>query len=165
MGKHDNRISRRDFLELGAAAGAAATGVGWSGAVVGQQMPHPHENSLDFLDRTEYIHNMEVLNVFQPGQARVGKMQMMVQGDRRLIFQGAWRPGSPSLVIDVSNPMQPTIVNDREWYSGDQSDVDRYCQFQLAYNSERRRWILMNGYDGDTGLKGCLLYTSPSPRD
>ena len=48
MGKHDNRISRRDFLELGATAGAVATGVGWSGAVMGQQMPHPHENSLDF---------------------------------------------------------------------------------------------------------------------
>lgn len=165
MGKHDNRISRRHFLELGAAAGTVATSVGWSGAVVGQQMPHPHENSLDFLDRTEYIHNMEVLNVFQPGQARGGKMQMMVQGDRRLIFQGAWRPGSPSLVIDVSNPMQPTIVNDREWYSGDQSEVDRYCQFQLAYNSERRRWILMNGYDGDTGLKGVRFLDATDPTD
>jgi len=163
MSERNEQLGRRKFLEMGVAAGVTTAGASWPGLGVAQ-MAHPHEGSLDYLDRNQYIHNMELLNVFMPGEPREGKMQMMAIGDRRLLFQGAWVPGSPSLILDVTDPMSPTIVNDREWFTGDQGNFSNR-QFQLAYNTERRRWILMNGYSGSTGLKGVRFLDATDPTD
>ncbi len=95
MSGRNDRLGRRKFLEMGVATGVAAAGASWPGRGIAQ-LAHPHEGSLDYLDRNQYIHNMELLNVFMPGEPREGKMQMMAIGDRRLLFQGAWIPGSPS---------------------------------------------------------------------
>jgi hypothetical protein len=84
MREGNDRLGRRKFLEMSVATGAAAAGASWPGLGIAQ-LAHPHESSLDYLDRNQYIHNMELLNVFMPGEPREGKMQMMAIGDRRLV--------------------------------------------------------------------------------
>ena len=61
------------------------------------QHPHPHKGSLDYLDRNSYAKNMRVLGVFQLGEERGHKLQMMAIGSRRFILQNGD-------VIDVTDP-------------------------------------------------------------
>jgi len=47
------------------------------------------QGSLDYLDRNSYVQNMRVLGVFQLGEERGHKLQMMAIGARRFILQTA----------------------------------------------------------------------------
>src|SRR5258708_3164494 len=74
-----------------------------SGTAFSNQHPHPHKGSLDHLDRNSYAKNMRVLGVFQLGEERGHKLQMMAIGPRRFILQNGD-------VIDVSDPRPPKLV-------------------------------------------------------
>ncbi len=68
-------LTRRQFLRTAAGTGLAVAGsplTAW-----GDHHGHPTPNSITYLDRRMYIHNMELLAHFAPGQHRGGKMQMM----------------------------------------------------------------------------------------
>src|ERR1700719_514965 len=92
--------TRREFLR-----GAAGTSLLLAGANVGawaDHHGHPTPQSLSYLDRRMYVHNMEILAHFMPGQCRNGKMQLMSIGNRRYMFQ-------QGDVIDVSDVRKPTM--------------------------------------------------------
>src|SRR5712691_3751959 len=74
-----------------------------SGSAFANQHPHPHKGSLEYLDRNSYAKNMRVLGVFQLGEERGHKLQMMAIGSRRLILQNGD-------VIDVTDPRAPKLV-------------------------------------------------------
>ena len=94
--------------------------------------PHPRADSLKYLDQVTYIRNMAV-RAHLGGENRRWKLQMMNIGERRYFFQGGLPRGD---VIDVTDPLNPVIVNE---------DAFEGRQFQLAYNSEIGKWILMTG--------------------
>src|SRR6266566_893263 len=75
--------TRREFLRTAAGAGLALAGspvAAWA-----DHHGHPTPNSISYLDRRMYIHNMELLAHFMPGHVRNGKMQLMSIGDHRYI--------------------------------------------------------------------------------
>src|SRR5215469_12590526 len=119
--------TRRRFLR--AAAGAGLALVGSPLTARGDHHGHPTANSITYLDRRMYIHNMELLAHFAPGQHRGGKMQMMSAGSRRYLFQ-------QGDVIDVSDVRKPVLFNQ----GGFQGN-----QVQVAYNKNLKKWILMTG--------------------
>ena len=90
---------------------------------------HPTPQSLSYLDRRMYIHNMEILAHFMPGQSRNGKMQMMSIGNRRYMFQ-------QGDVIDLSDVRKPVMYNKGGFQGG---------QVQVAFNKDLKKWILMTG--------------------
>src|SRR5262249_27653298 len=57
-----------------------------TGGALANQHPHPHPGSLEYLDRNSYARNMRVLGVFQLGEERGHKLQMMAIGARRYIL-------------------------------------------------------------------------------
>jgi len=62
--------TRRQFLRTAAGAGLALAGsslTAWA-----DHHGHPTPNSISYLDRRMYIHNMELLAHFAPGQHRGG---------------------------------------------------------------------------------------------
>ena len=77
-----NNFNRRDFVKAGLAAG----GIAMAGATLANRHPHPRPTSLQYLDRNMYRKNTHVLAVFDPGEERGAKMQMMAIGDRRYLF-------------------------------------------------------------------------------
>ena len=100
-----------------------------SQGAIANQHPHPHKGSLEYLDRNSYAKNMRVLGVFQLGEERGHKLQMMAIGSRRLILQNGD-------VIDVSDPRAPKLVK---------HDAFRGSQLQVAYNRKLGKWILITG--------------------
>src|SRR5437867_7722248 len=100
-----------------------------SGSALANQHPHPHKGSLEYLDRNSYAKNMRVLGVFQLGEERGHKLQMMAIGSRRLILQNGD-------VIDVSDPRAPKLVKHGAF---------RGSQLQVAYNRKLGKWILVTG--------------------
>src|SRR5882724_1309175 len=100
-----------------------------SGTAFPNQHPHPHKGSLDYLDRNSYAKNMRVLGVFQLGEERGHKLQMMAIGSRRFILQNGD-------VIDVSDPRAPKLVK---------LGAFRGSQLQVAYNRKLGKWILITG--------------------
>src|SRR3989441_10910891 len=74
-----------------------------SGSAIANQHPQPHKGSIDYLDRNGYAKNMRVLGVFQLGEERGHKLQMMAIGSRRFVLQNGD-------VIDVSDPPAPKLV-------------------------------------------------------
>ena len=70
-----------------------------------------------------YIHNMEILAHFMPGQVRNGKMQLMSAGNRRYLFQ-------QGDVIDISDIRKPQVHN-KGGFQGN--------QVQVAYNKELKK--------------------------
>src|SRR2546427_12573932 len=108
--------SRRQFLQTAAGAGLAlATSplAAWA-----DHHGHPTPNSISYLDRRMYTHNMELLAHFMPGRVRNGKMQLMSVGNRRYMFQ-------QGDVIDVSDVRKPQFFN-KGGFEG--------RQVQVAYN-------------------------------
>ena len=119
--------TRREFLRTAGGAGLALAGspvAAWA-----DHHGHPTPNSISYLDRRMYIHNMELLAHFMPGRVRNGKMQLMSIGDRRYMFQ-------QGDVIDVSDVRKPTFYNKGGFEGG---------QVQVAYNKNLKKWILMTG--------------------
>ena len=122
-----SRPTRRELLRKAAGAGlalAVSSLTAWC-----DHHGHPTPNSITYLDRRMYIHNMELLAHFVPGQHRGGKMQMMSVGSRRyLVQQGD--------VIDISDVRKPAMFN--------KGGFEGY-QVQVAYNKNLKKWILMTG--------------------
>src|SRR5258705_9116933 len=119
-------LERSTLVLVGAASFAAAA---LSGSAFANQHPHPHKGSLDYLDRNSYAKNMRVLGVFQLGEERGHKLQMMAIGSRRFILQNGD-------VIDVSDPRAPRLVKHGAF---------RGSQLQVAYNRKLGKWILVTG--------------------
>jgi len=117
---------RSTFIRAGVAPLAVAV---LSGSVFANQHPHPHKGSLDHLDRNSYAKNMRVLGVFQLGEERGHKLQMMAIGARRFILQNGD-------VIDVSDPRAPKLVKHGAF---------RGSQLQVAFNKKLGKWILITG--------------------
>ena len=110
--RHTHRTQSRRGHALAATVAAVAVFVGCVETPVAVPPGTLHE-----LDRSSYAHRMEVLAHHFPGANRPGKMQMMVIGDRRYLFQIAF-PGeswdwlrAEGQIIDVSDPLAPVIVN------------------------------------------------------
>src|SRR5437764_3579928 len=128
---------------------------------------YPRLPRMPDLDRQTYIHNMEVLAHFEPGQLRGRKMQMMTRGKQRLLVQGGD-------IIDVTEPTRPTMVN--------KGAFDLSVQLQVAYHQRSGKWIAMAGmqmphldrskYDAPSavaietehqGLRGVKLFDITDP--
>src|SRR5256885_14908828 len=90
-------LKRSTFVRVGVASLAVAA---LSGSAFANQHPHPHKGSLAYLDRNGYAKNMRVLGVFQLGEERGHKLQMMAIGSRRLILQNGD-------VVEFSDPPAP----------------------------------------------------------
>src|SRR5713226_10404683 len=105
----------KNVLSVGIASLAIAIS---PGRAVANQHPHPHKGSLEYLDRNSYAKNMRVLGVFQLGEERGHKLQMMAIGARRFILQNGD-------VIDVSDPRAPKLVKHGAF---------RGSQLQVAYS-------------------------------
>src|ERR1700731_4963853 len=119
--------SRREFIRT--AAGASMFLAGSNVVAWADHHGHPTPQSLSYLDRRMYIHNMEILAHFMPGQSRNGKMQMMSIADRRFMFQ-------QGDVIDLSDVRKPVMYNKAGFQGG---------QVQVAFNKALKKWILMTG--------------------
>src|SRR5258708_8577441 len=119
-------LKRSTLVRAGAASLAVAA---LSGNAFPNQHPHPHKGSLDTLDRNSYAKNMRVLGVFQLGEERGHKLQMMAIGARRFILQNCD-------VIDVSDPRAPKLVKHAAF---------RGSHLPLAYNAKLGKWILVTG--------------------
>src|SRR6266446_4246242 len=119
-------LTRTTLVRVGVASLAVAA---LSGSAFANQHPHPHKGSLDYLDRNSYAHNMRVLGVFQLGEERGHKLQMMAIGPRRFILQNGD-------VIDVSDPRVPKLVKPGAF---------RGSQLQVAFNKKLGKWILITG--------------------
>ena len=117
-------LKRSTLIRVCVASLAVATP---SGSAFANQHPHPHKGSLDYLDRNSYAKNMRVLGVFQLGEERGHKLQMMAIGSRRLILQNGD-------VIDVSDPRAPKLVKHAAF---------RGSQLQVAFNKKLGKW---NGF-------------------
>src|ERR1700731_801979 len=108
--------TRREFLR--GAAGASVLLAGSNVAAWADHHGHPTPQSLSYLDRRMYLHNMEILAHFMPGHSRNGKMQMMSIGNRRYMFQ-------QGDVIDLSDVRKPVMYNKDGFQGG---------QLQVAFN-------------------------------
>jgi hypothetical protein len=108
--------TRREFLR--GAAGVSLLLAGSNVAAWADHHGHPTPQSLSYLDRRMYLHNMEILAHFMPGQYRNGKMQLMSIGSRRYMFQ-------QGDVIDVSDVRKPVMCNKGGFQGG---------QVQVAFN-------------------------------
>lgn len=144
MSKIEFNLERRKFLMLSAAAGA--TGLAGMAGLIGarsasaqSQWPglpdgvgttpfHAPAGAMDHLDRTQYIHNMEILAHVE-GQSTAGGeplMAMWARGAQRLLPVG--RAGW----LDVSDPRKPTVVPVNGGVSG--------C---IAYNTRIKKWLMV----------------------
>src|SRR6267378_8623390 len=119
--------TRREFLRTAVGAGLAL--IGSPVAAWADHHGHPTPNSISYLDRRMYIHNMELLAHLMPSHVRNGKMQLMSIGNRRYMFQ-------QGDVIDVSDVRKPTFYNKGGFEGG---------QVQVAYNKNLKKWTRMTG--------------------
>ncbi|HXA77822.1 MAG TPA: hypothetical protein VNV41_11900 [Candidatus Acidoferrales bacterium] len=134
------RLSRRDLLKRTAGAVLAAAGAGLTGAIATRaqvsgltpegavppfRLP---SGSLNYLDRKQYIHNMEI-HAHLPGSTISGGeplMAMWAKGKQRLLPAG-------SGFVDVSEPGNPVVFN-----TGVVKGMG--C---VTYNTKLRKWIMM----------------------
>ncbi|MBT6410809.1 MAG: twin-arginine translocation signal domain-containing protein [Betaproteobacteria bacterium] len=171
--------TRRSLLKAGAAlAGCAGlTNLGVVSQTFANHHPQPHEDSLDYLDRETYIHNMEVHAHLETEAGQHG-MQMYVKGDRRYMF-------TARSIIDVTDPLNPVTIKEDPWPVGSLGDIPA-----LAYNKKLGKWIMLVGagmqptmptedkiggkykypskiIDVITkpGLRGCRIYDVTDPTD
>src|SRR6202049_1931199 len=114
-------LTRREFIR--STAGASLLLAGSNVAAWADHHGHPTPQSLSYLDRRMYLHNMEVLAHFMPGQSRNGKMQMMSIGNRRYLFQ-------QGDVIDLSDVRKPVMYNKGGFQGG---------QVQVAFNKDLKK--------------------------
>jgi len=139
-------IPRRDFLKSSIALGlSSALPTGLTSRAFANHHPHPHEGSIDFLDRNMYIHDMEVLLHFEAGKNRRGDLQFMSRGAERFLFQ---LTSTGCSVYDISNPLRPAIINEGAFNAQ---------QIQLAYNRKARKWIVIAAQHSDP----ANVYPSP----
>jgi hypothetical protein len=126
-------LSRREVLK--GAAGAAVAGLSataeaqYSGLMEGGlgvpfRLPM---GALNYLDRNEYIHNMEIVSYTEnhPIQSGEPLMAMWARGDERLLpTTNGW--------LDISRPRDPQFV-----------DAGARIQGAIAFQESTNKWIMM----------------------
>lgn len=110
-------------------------------------------------EKRSYISNLTVLGHSFAGQERGGKLQMMIQGDRRYLVQTSFgHPGG--WIIDVSDPLKPVLVNDKAFPEGD--------NFQVAWRDDLQKWVLMVALQKSApdrpGLRGVEFWDITDPK-
>jgi hypothetical protein len=131
-------LNRRDILKATAGAAFAGVVVGAAGPAHAQYtglMPEggtvPFRlplGAMNYLDRNQYIGNMEILSHTPEVQTAGGEplMAMWARGGTRLLpASGGW--------LDVSNPRNPEIVESSNPIQG--------C---IAYNTELKKWLMVS---------------------
>jgi hypothetical protein len=136
-----NGLSRRSLLQsaVGAAVGAAAAGfagaIGARAQVQGlytsnmpPELPLPM-GSLTYLDRKQYIHNMEIVAHLPGAMVSGGEplMAMWAKGKQRLLPAGGD-------FVDVSDAKNPALLNKKRVVQGNGP---------VVYNSKLKKWIMM----------------------
>ena len=135
--KSKKGLSRREVLKgatgvavagaVAAATGTAEaqyTGLTPDGGTVPFRLPM---GAMNYLDRNQYISNMEILSHTPEVRTAGGEplMAMWARGAQRLLpASGGW--------LDVSNPRRPEIV--------ESSDRIQGC---IAYNTEIKKWLMV----------------------
>ncbi len=123
-------MRRREFIKRGVAAGGIAlSGAGFAGRAFANRHGHPHEGSLDFLDRNTYSKDMTVHTVLEEGLRGQNAIQMYANGKQRFFFTNGD-------VIDITDPLHPTVINEGGWQG---------ARPNLAYNRKLGKWILITG--------------------
>jgi len=132
------RLSRRQVLAGGAsiavaglagAMGARAqyTGVMEDGLGVPFRLPM---GALNYLDRNQYIHNMEIISYAEGPQISSGEplMTMWARGSRRLIASSnGW--------LDITNPRRPEIM-----------DLGLRMRGTISFQESTGKWIFIRTY-------------------
>jgi hypothetical protein len=162
MTKH---LTRRGFLDLGAAAiSAASFGVSPFASSAEEQLP---DNQLD---RNSYIHNMSVRAHYFTDQVIGSKMQLMVRGQQRVLFHSYKNQAGEmkGRSIDITDPLKAQVVGEGIY--------DGY-QVQLAYHHTSAKWILITSVApvepqvdltrgknvNAPGLRGIRIYDATDP--
>ena len=134
------QISRRSLLKGTAGAMLAAAGATLAGAVgaraqvtgleTGPDVPFFRlpMGSLDYLDRKQYIHNMEIVAHLSGSTISGGEplQAMWARGKQRLLPAGGG-------FVDVSEPKNPVVLN---------KGVTRGFG-AVVYNTQLKKWIMM----------------------
>lgn len=139
-GRKCEGLSRRELLKGTAGAVLAAAGASLASALSGRaqnaglytsnlppELPLPL-GSLNYLDRKQYIHNMEVVSHVSGSTISGGEplMVMWAKGKQRLLPAGGG-------FLDISEPKNPVVLNKgliKGWG----------C---VAYNTKLKKWIMM----------------------
>ncbi len=128
------RISRREVLK--GTAGAALAGLSvsataqYSGLMEGGlglpfRLPM---GALNYLDRNQYLHNMEIISYTEGPQISSGEplMTMWARGDRRLLPTNiGW--------LDLSNPRDPEII-----------DLGMNIRGTVSFQESTGKWLFMS---------------------
>ncbi|HSL23908.1 MAG TPA: hypothetical protein VK886_20405 [Vicinamibacterales bacterium] len=134
-------LSRRDLLKgaAGAALGTVASAVGARAQVTGVtpgggavpfRLPM---GALPYLDRNQYVHNMEI-HAFVPGPETAGGeplMNLWAKGRQRFLpADGGW--------LDITEPTKPVAVK---------AGSTRLRKICVAYNTALRKWIALESVE------------------
>ena len=119
----------------------------------------PSEKPAPNFEKRSYIKGLTLLGHSFVGQERGGKMQMMIQGDRRYLVQTSFgHPGG--WIIDVTDPLKPVLLNDKAFPDGG--------NFQVAWRPEIGKWIAMVALQKNareqTGLRGVEFCDITDPK-
>ena len=134
-------FSRRSLLKSAVGAAVGATAVGFAGTISPRaqvqglyttnappELPLPL-GSLTYLDKKQYIHNMEII-AHLPGATISGGeplMAMWAKGKQRLLPAGGD-------FIDVSEAKNPVALNKKRVIQGNGA---------VVYNTKLKKWIMM----------------------
>src|SRR6266436_1133092 len=139
-GRKREGLSRRELLKGAAGAVLAAAGASLAGALGGRaqnaglytsslppELPLPL-GSLNYLDRKQYIHNMEIVSHLSGSTVSGGEplMVMWAKGKQRLLHAGGG-------LVDIRDDKNPVVMNKGVIKGGG-------C---VAYNTKLKKWIMM----------------------
>ena len=139
--KHTKGLSRRSLLKNAAGAALGAAAMGFTGVrEIGAQVSglytsnEPPEiplamGALTYLDRKQYIHNMEI-QAHLPGATITGGEPLCVmwaRGKQRLLPGGAG-------FVDISDAKNPVVLN---------KGVTTSSFASVTYNTKIKKWIMM----------------------
>jgi hypothetical protein len=134
-------FSRRSLLKSAAGAALGATAAGFIGALstraqvqglyttnTAPEIPLPM-GSLTFIDKKQYIHNMEIISHLSGSSISGGEplMAMWAKGKQRLLPAGGD-------FVDVSEAKNPVALNKKRVIQGGGA---------VVYNTKLKKWIMM----------------------
>lgn len=124
----------------------------------GAETKAPDKPAPDF-EKRSYIQGLKLLGHSFAGQERGGKMQMMIQGDRRYLVQTSFgHPGG--WIIDVTDALNPVLVNAKAFPDGG--------NFQVAWRPDLKKWVAMVALQRSSldqpGLRGVEFWDITNPR-
>lgn len=136
MSNSKGGINRRRFLRSSVVMGGSAlAAAGMMGPVWANRHPHPHADSLDYLDDEYHTHMLQQHAKVEAVGLHGGKSQMWVRGRQRMLFYGSGH------IVNVTDPLHPEVIANNAYRRG---------QIQLAYNNKLQKWILMMGHGAQT---------------